>query len=162
MPIAGGANVLRLVKRQRGREKLTERIERVAPGIALVLNKTVQRRDADGLACFPPVFQCSRERRDARKLSFRQKITELNFRMDARLHAAIDLQHKPIAKSDAGVALFHVRHGRREVGVPFAPYFPEYARVGAGQFSKSALEASSSRDGAQKCVAKGRVPDCAI
>src|SRR5258706_6535297 len=162
MPIAGGANVLRLVTRQCGREKLTKRVERVAPGIALVLDETMQRRDADGLACFPPVFQCSRERRDARKLSFRQKITELNFRMDARLHAAIDLQHKPIAKSDAGVTLFHIRHGRCELGVPFTPYLPEYARVGAGQFSKSGLEASSSSDGAQQCVAEGRVPDCAI
>src|SRR5258708_6223907 len=156
MPIAGGANVLRLVTRQRGRKELTKRVECVAPGVALVLNKTVQRRDADGLACFPPVFQCSRERRDARKLSFRQKITELNFRMDARLHAAIDLQHEPIAKSDAGIALFHIRHGRCELGVPFTPYLPEYARVGACQFSKSGLQASSWTDGAQQCAAEGR------
>src|SRR5438552_6721098 len=98
MPIASGANMLRFVTRQCGCEELTKRIECIAPGVALILNKSMEHGNADRLTNFPPVFQGSGEWRDAREFFFRQKVAQFNFRMDARLHAAVDLQYEPIAK----------------------------------------------------------------
>ncbi len=70
---------------------MAERIERVVPRVALVLNESVQAGYSGRFAFFRHVIDGSREWSDMGEAQCGKKIPHFDLRMDALLHAPVDL-----------------------------------------------------------------------
>jgi hypothetical protein len=82
--------------------------------------------------------------------------------VDARLHAAIDLEDETDSKSDGGVGLFGLRNGGPEIGMAGAPGGAKGARVRAHQFTGCSPKTAPAENGAEERIAERWIENRAV
>ena len=106
-----------VVDRRRSVEEPAQRIERVAPGIALVRCERLEERDRSRRCPVGGVPDPAGHRRDVDRPPRRQEPADLDVRVLARLEAAEELENEPLAEDHRRVALLEPRRrgdeGRR-------------------------------------------------
>ena len=80
-----GSDVFGLMTRECGLEELAQCVERVAPGIALILDEAVQYGYAHGIVELSAILDGSGKRSGMREVSLRQEGTDFDFRVNAGL-----------------------------------------------------------------------------
>src|SRR6202166_2926450 len=159
---AGGRGVVGFAAGERGFEKAAQRIERVMPGVALALDEGVEHSYAGGDAILRAILEGSRERSTVGESLPSEERIDLDFRVNAWLHAAVDFQDESVSEHDRAIALLGFQNRGSEIGMALAPNFAKGAVVGAHEFSEPTAKTASSRDSAEKSVTKSGVVHGAI